>query len=239
MAAPRLRQVLEGGCASQLLHLLASPRWSLGGTGGEGASHRALPQPVLPLHQHGQTPRRPGKRVPLPGLWLQKQQEQQGRHPLRLEAPGSQYSPPGARLCSRQRSREHYHYPYRQCHGYRVAGARQQHVPGRGLRWASVPGWPRHLGAWGGRRAGSQDSQRRCSLSCVPHRAPALAHAHARTRAHAHTRARAPAHLLGPRTQAAHPPTPTPTPTPTPPQGAQLLGATVCTTAPPCAHRML
>ena len=38
----------------------------------------------------------PGKRVPRPGLWLQKQQEQQGRHPPRLEAPGSQSSPRGA-----------------------------------------------------------------------------------------------------------------------------------------------
>ena len=42
---------------------------------------------------------------------------------------------------------------------------------------------------------------------------------------------------LGPGSKPPHPPTPTPTPTP--PQGAQLLGATVCTTAPPCAHRML
>ena len=38
----------------------------------------------------------PGKRVPRPGLWLQEQQEQQGRHPPSLEAPGSQSSPCGA-----------------------------------------------------------------------------------------------------------------------------------------------
>lgn len=38
----------------------------------------------------------PGKRVPRPGLWLQEQQEQQGRRPPRLEAPGSQSSPRGA-----------------------------------------------------------------------------------------------------------------------------------------------
>ena len=42
---------------------------------------------------------------------------------------------------------------------------------------------------------------------------------------------------LGPGSRPPHPPTPTPTPTP--PQGAQLLGAKVCTTAPPCAHQML
>ena len=117
-----------------------------------------------------------------------------------------------ARQHYRQRSREH----YRDRHGYQIAGARQQHVPGQGLRWASVPGWPRHLGAWGGRRAGSQDSQHRCSLSCVPRRARALAHAHARTRA------RAPAHLLGSRIQAA--PSPHPHPHAYPPAGGTAPG---------------
>ena len=45
----------------------------------------------------------PGKRVPRPDLWLQEQQEQQGRHPPRLEAYGSQSSPRGLRPRSRER----------------------------------------------------------------------------------------------------------------------------------------
>ena len=136
--------------------LSGAPGWGAG-RGGVCIAWRSAPASAGTPPAQPKT-EAPGERVPHPGLWLQQQQqqeqqEQQGHHPPRLEAHGSQSSPRGPRLRSRERSREHHRYPYRQCHGYRVAGARQQHVPGRGLRWASAPGWPRHLGAWGGRRS--------------------------------------------------------------------------------------
>ncbi|XP_053752699.1 immediate early response gene 5-like protein [Panthera pardus] len=175
-------------------------------------SHFSLVLPAQPKTEA------PGERVPHPGLWLQQQQqeqqEQQGRHPPRLEAHGSQSSPRGPRLHSRERSREHHRYPYRQCHGYRVAGARQQHVPGRGLRWASATGWPRHLGAWGGGRAGSQDSQQGCSLSCGPH---GLRPWPTRMRALVRARSRTPA-------WAQDPSRPIPPPPPPPPTGGTAPG---------------
>ena len=61
-----------------------------GGIASRSAPASAGTPPARP------NPEAPGKRVPLPGLWLQKQQEQQGRHPPRLEARGSQSSPRGA-----------------------------------------------------------------------------------------------------------------------------------------------
>ena len=174
----------------------------------------------------------PGKRVPRPALWLQEQQEQQGRHPPRLEAHGSQSSARGAPPTLPRALPVALPLPLPPMPW--LPGRRRQAAacPRSGAEVGVSPWLAQTLGALG-RQAGWEPgltAPLQPQLCPSPGSGPGPRRVRAFVRALPHT-------CLGPGCKPPHPPTPTPTPTP--PQGAQLLGARVCTTAPPCAHQML
>ena len=85
------------GLSCSTFRLLPDGLWgATGGIASRSAPASAGTPPAQPKTQA------PGERVPRPGLWLQEQQEQQGRHPPGLEAYGSQSSPlgPGSTIAS-------------------------------------------------------------------------------------------------------------------------------------------
>lgn len=216
------------GLSCSTFRLLPDGLWgATGGIASRSAPASAGTPPARP------NPEAPGKRVPLPGLWLQKQQEQQGRHPPRLEARGSQSSPRGAPPA----------LPPALPRALPLPLPPMPWLPGRRSQAAACPRsgaevgvspWLAQtlgglLGAAGGLGARTHSTAAASAVSLTGLR-PRPTRMRALVRALPHT-------CLGPGSKPPHPPTPTPTPTP--PQGAQLLGATVCTTAPPCAHQML
>ena len=216
------------GLSGSTFRLLPDGLWgATGGIASRSAPASAGTPPARP------NPEAPGKRVPLPGLWLQKQQEQQGRHPPRLEARGSQSSPRGAPPA----------LPPALPRALPLPLPPMPWLPGRRSQAAACPRsgaevgvspWLAQtlgglLGAAGGLGARTHSTAAASAVSLTGLR-PRPTRMRALVRALPHT-------CLGPGSKPPHPPTPTPTPTP--PQGAQLLGATVCTTAPPCAHQML
>ena len=201
------------GLSGSTFRLLPDGLWgATGGIASRSAPASAGTPPARP------NPEAPGKRVPLPGLWLQKQQEQQGRHPPRLEARGSQSSPRGAPPA----------LPPALPRALPLPLPPMPWLPGRRSQAAACPRsgaevgvspWLAQtlgglLGAAGGLGARTHSTAAASAVSLTGLRAPA--HAHARTRA------RAPAHLLGPRIQAA--PAPHPHPHPDPPAGGTAPG---------------
>lgn len=178
-----------------------------GGIASRSAPASAGTPPARP------NPEAPGKRVPLPGLWLQKQQEQQGRHPPRLEARGSQSSPRGAPPALPPALPRALPLPLPPMPW--LPGRRSQAAacPRSGAEVGVSPWLAQTLGGLG-RQAGWEPG---LTAPLQPQLCPSPGSGPG-PRACAHSCARAPAHLLGPRIQAA------PSPHPHPPAGGTAPG---------------